>query len=79
MFEGYNSSIRPQDFRVIYRTIATSSEGVSALIEFLSNKLDRIVNEVINGEKVATSIYSLVSSRVSRNEEILKVRKPLFI
>lgn len=73
MFEGYNSPIRPQDFRVIYRTLALSPDGIRVLIEFLTNKLDRIINEVINGEQVATAIYSLVASKTIRYEDQLKV------
>lgn len=73
MFDGYNGPIRPQDFRVIYRTVPSSPIGISALTEFLTTKLDRIVKEVINGEQVATSIYSILASRVALNEEILKV------
>lgn len=73
MFEGYDSPIRPQDFKVIYQTLALYPKGVSALVEFLTNKLDRIINEVINGEQVATSIYSLVASRVYLSEDQSKV------
>ncbi|XP_022172013.1 aminopeptidase N-like [Myzus persicae] len=73
MFEGYNGPILPQDFRVIYRTLASTPQGIGALIEFLTTKLDRIVNEIINGEQVATSIYGLLASRVARDEEILKI------
>lgn len=73
MFEGYNGPILPQDFRVVYRTLASSPWGIGALIEFLTTKLDRIVNEIINGEQVATSIYALLASRVARYDEILKV------
>jgi len=76
MFEGHNGPIRPQDFRVIYRTLASSPKGISALIEFLTDKLHRIVNEIINGEQVAASIYSLLASRVALDEEILKVNRP---
>ncbi|XP_025405726.1 aminopeptidase N-like isoform X2 [Sipha flava] len=73
MFKGYDGPILPQDFRVIYRTLASSVEGISALIEFLTNKLDRIINEIINGEQVATSIYSLLASKVALKEEIQKI------
>jgi len=73
MFDGYDSPIRPQDFRVIYQTLATTPSGISALIEFLTNKFDRIVKEVYNGEQVVKSIYSLLASRVALDEEILKV------
>jgi len=74
MFEGYNGPISPQDFRVIYHTFASTPQGIGALIEFLTTKLDRIVNEIINGEQVATSIYALLASSVARDEEIQKVR-----
>ncbi|VVC40910.1 Hypothetical protein CINCED_3A002040 [Cinara cedri] len=70
MFDGYDGPIRPQDFRVIYQTLATKPQGISALIEFVTNKLDRIVNEIINGEQVATAIYSLLASRVATDIEI---------
>ncbi|CAH1738623.1 aminopeptidase N-like [Aphis gossypii] len=73
MFEGYNGPILPQDFRVIYRTLASTPQGIGAMIEFLTTKLDRIVNEVIYGEQVATSIYALLASRVARDDEILKI------
>lgn len=75
MFEGYNGPILPQDFRVIYYTLASTPQGIGALIEFLTTKLDRIVNEIIKGEQVATTIYSLLASRVARDEEIQKVLK----
>lgn len=75
MFEGYNGPILPQDFRVIYYTMASTPQGIGALIEFLTTKLDRIVNEIIKGEQVATTIYSLLASRVARDEEIQKVLK----
>jgi len=73
MFDGYNGPIRPQDFRVIYQTLASTPEGITALIEFLTNKLDRIVNQIIDGNKVAVSIYSILASRVAHNDEISKV------
>lgn len=75
MFEGLQSPIRPQDFRVIYQTLASTPQGIAAMIDFLTKKLDRIVNQVINGETVVTSIYSLLASRVARDEEIKKVCK----
>lgn len=80
MFEGFDGPIRPQDFRVIYHTLVSSPEGISALIEFLTTKLDRIVKEVINGDQVATSIYSLLASTVALDDEILQVciRKYIF-
>lgn len=65
--------IRPQDFRVIYQSLGATPEGISALTEFLTNKLNRIINEVVNGERIATSIYSTLASRVSLKEEIAKV------
>lgn len=74
MFNGYNGPIRPQDFNVIYQTIAESPQGISALTQFLTTKLVQIVNEIVNGERVATSIYSILTSRVALDEEILKVR-----
>lgn len=73
MFNGNNGPIRPQDFRVIYNTLAQTPQGISALIEFLTTKLDRILNEVINGEQVVKSIYSLLTSKVALNGEIIKV------
>lgn len=76
MFDGYDGPIRPQDFRVIYQTLVTTPQGITALIDFLTNKLDRIVAEIINGEQVATAIYSLLASRVATNDEITKVRWP---
>jgi hypothetical protein len=77
MFEGYNGPILPQDFRVVYRTLASTPQGIGALIDFLTTKLDRIVNEIINGEQVATSIYALLASKVARDEEIRKVLKSI--
>uniref|UniRef100_A0A2H8TGD8 Aminopeptidase N n=1 Tax=Melanaphis sacchari TaxID=742174 RepID=A0A2H8TGD8_9HEMI len=73
MFKGYNGPILPQDFRVIYRTLASTPHGITALIEFLTTKLDRIVNEIINGEQVATSIYALLASKAARDDEIQKI------
>lgn len=73
MFDGYNAPIRPQDFRVIYQTIPSTPVGISVMTEFLTNKLDRIVKEVINGEIVVTSMYSILASRVALKDEILKV------
>lgn len=73
--DGYNSPIRPQDFKVIYQSMAASPQGISALTQFLTTKLDRITKEVINGERVATSIYSILASSVALDEEILKVHR----
>lgn len=73
MFGKYESPIRPQDFQDIYQPLASTPEGVSALIDILYTKLDRIVNEMIDGEQVALNIYSLVASKVVSDEDILKV------
>lgn len=73
MFKEYESPIRPQDFHDIYRSLASSPEGVSALVNLLTNKLDCILDEIIDGEQVAIYIYSLVASRVSFDEDIRKV------
>lgn len=73
MFDGYDGPIRPQDFRVIYQTLAATPQGISALIEFLTTKLDKILDEIINGKQVATAIYSLLASRVATKNEIMKV------
>lgn len=75
MFEGYNGPIRPQDFKAVYRSLGVTPEGISALTKFLTDKLDRIIKEVVNGKKIATSIYSTLASRVSLKEEIAKVNK----
>lgn len=73
MFGKFDSPIRPQDFQDIYQPLASSPEGVSALVDILYTKLDRIVNEIIDGEQVAMYIYSLVASKVAYNEDITKV------
>jgi len=73
IFEGYDGPIRPQDFRVIYQTLASSPIGISVLTEFLTNNLFRIVNEIDNGEQMVASIYSLLASRVALDEEISKI------
>lgn len=73
MFDGNNGPIRPQDFRVVYQTLASTPQGITALIEFLTNKLDRIVTQIIDGNKLAASIYSILASRVAHNDEISKV------
>lgn len=75
MFEGSGGPIRPQDFRVIYQTLALSSNGLSVMAEFLTNKLDRILKEIFNGEQVATSIYSILASKMVSDDEILKVHQ----
>lgn len=74
MFNGHDGPIRPHDFVVMYQTLATTPEGIAALLEFLTNKLDRIVNNVIKGELIATSIYSSLASNVILDEEVKKVR-----
>lgn len=72
MFDA-NGPIRSQDFRVIYQTLASTPQGISVMIEFLTNKLDRILKDISNGEQIATSMYSLLASKVARDEEISKV------
>lgn len=74
MFKKFDSPIRPQDFQDIYQPLASSPEGVSALVNLLDDKLDSILNEIIDGDQVAMYIYSLVASRVAFDEDILKVK-----
>ncbi|XP_050432825.1 uncharacterized protein LOC126840878 [Adelges cooleyi] len=73
MFQGENGPIRQQDFRVIYQSIAFTPQGLSVLIDFLTNKTEKILNEVVHGDLHAMAIYHLLASRVALDNEIAKM------
>lgn len=75
LFKGHDGGpIRPQDFNTVYETLALTPYGISAMIDFLTNHLVRIFNEIPNGEVVAKNIFATLVPVAIREDEALKVR-----
>lgn len=75
LFKGHDGGpIRPQDYNIVYETLASTPYGISALINFLTNNLVRIFNEIPNGEIVAKNIFATLVPVAIREDEALKVR-----
>jgi len=50
-----------------------TSTGLDVLIDFLENNLNRIIKEFVDGDDIATFIYSLCASKVALDDEIKRV------
>ncbi|XP_050519995.1 uncharacterized protein LOC126893642 [Daktulosphaira vitifoliae] len=73
ILEGENGPIRQQDFIFIYRSLGSTQQGITAMIDFLTNNMKKLLYDLSYGEEIITSIYSILVSKVSSDKEIAKV------
>ncbi|XP_050432734.1 uncharacterized protein LOC126840818 [Adelges cooleyi] len=65
--------IRPQDFKMVFTSVATTPRGLNILIDFLRENVNKIYNEMPDGLNIAKDILSILASKVAMKEEIDKV------
>lgn len=71
----YNESpIEPQDYRVYFETLSTTSSGIAALSSFLKENFADIVDTSKDGEDMVTMIYTILASKVSTRDETAQVK-----
>lgn len=68
-----DGKIRQQDYKAVFKAVASTSLGIDVLLNFLKENSEKICNEIPNGESVATELYSILISKVSLDTEIIKV------
>lgn len=74
ILKGVNGPIRPQDYRVVFNTLSSTPMGLQALLIFYRDNWERVYKDLPDGESVATTIYSILASKVSLDNEIDIVR-----
>ncbi|XP_050434301.1 thyrotropin-releasing hormone-degrading ectoenzyme-like [Adelges cooleyi] len=71
ILKGPNGPIRPQDYRAVFNSLSSNQMGIKTLLYFLRDNWDRIRKELLNGDSVAETIYSILASKVSLDDEII--------
>ncbi|XP_050434289.1 aminopeptidase N-like [Adelges cooleyi] len=71
ILKGPNGPIRPQDYRAVFNSLSSTPLGIQTLLYFLRDNWDRICKELPDGESVAETIYSILASKVSLDDEII--------
>lgn len=65
--------IEKHDYNAFFVSLSSTSSGVTALTSFLRNHFTTIIDHVDNGKNMVFTIYSILSSKVSTDQEITKV------
>jgi hypothetical protein len=60
------------NFRTVFENVATTSQGVRALADFLLRELD-VILALDDGHRLATFAYSVLASKVAMDDEIRTV------
>lgn len=68
------SPIETQDYEAFFSGLSLTPSGINALIKFLQTNLTDIVEKVKHGETMITTIYSILASKVSTEDEIAEVK-----
>lgn len=66
------SPVSAKNFKMVFENFATTPQGVRALVEFLSHKLDAIL-ALNDGHQLATFAYSVLASKVATDIEMKTV------
>lgn len=73
ILDGPQGPIKAKDFATVISSVASTPLGLDVLHEFLSTNLNRILNELPNGQGIVTSMYSTLATKVTNDIEIEKV------
>lgn len=65
--------IERNDYEVYFDSLSSTPTGIAALTFFLENYSKQILDNIIDGENLITTIYSILASRVSTDDETKKV------
>jgi len=68
-----NCPIRPQDYRTVFKSLASTPIGINVTIEFLQNKINETLSSMWQGEEMIMLMYSTLAKKVSTKKEIDEV------
>ncbi|VVC40908.1 Hypothetical protein CINCED_3A014501 [Cinara cedri] len=74
IFDGPNGPIKLSDFDSVVTAVSKTPIGLDVLYEFLSTNLNKILNEVLDGENIVTFIYSTLAEKVTSDGQIEKIK-----
>jgi len=70
--------IEPSDYKDFFNALSSTSNGITAMNYFLGKYFTDLVENVKNGRNIATTIFSILATKVSTESEIENVKR-LFI
>lgn len=73
MLDGGDGPIKEQDYYSVISAVSTTPEGLRVLYDFLSTNMNTLLNKTKNGEDIATHIYSVLASKMTRDDDIAEV------
>jgi len=73
ILDGPRGPIKEKDFNSVVSAISATQLGLDVLYEFLSTNLNRTLNELSDGQGTVTHIYSVLTSKVTKDSDIAKV------
>lgn len=67
--------IEPSDYEDFFNALSSTSNGITAMNYFLSKYFTDLIKNVKNGRNIATTIFSILASKVSTESEIENVKR----
>jgi len=67
--------IEPSDYEDFFNALSSTSNGITAMNYFLSKYFTDLIKNVKNGRNIATTIFSILASKVSTKSEIENVKR----
>lgn len=68
-----DGSISKKEYRSVITAISVTPLGLDVLYDFLSKNLNKILDEVSNGEEIVKFIYETLATKITSDNEIDKV------
>ncbi|XP_025208483.1 aminopeptidase N-like [Melanaphis sacchari] len=75
ILDGPKGPIKKNGIKSVVSTISATSLGLDVLYEFLSININKTLDQLSNGEEIVTYIYSTLASKMTKNDEIEKIKK----
>lgn len=68
-----NCPIRPQDYQLVFTTLASTPAGINVTTDFLQKKINYALKNMWSGENTIKLMFAILSSSVSTASEINEV------
>jgi len=67
--------IEPNDYEDFFNALSSTSNGITAMNDFLGKHFTDVVNNVKDGRNIAKTMFSILASKVSTDSEIENVTR----
>lgn len=73
IFDGPAGPIRAADYKSLFNAMSKEPLGNEALFDFLRSNFDKILSDLLNGEKIVVDIFTFLTDAATDETIITKV------